>query len=310
MLSLSESLTVPTTGVGHQQAEPGHGTVTFYNAAPVVQTIPAGTLLTGNDGTQVVTDEEAVIPAGQLSTNGQVSVPAHTVNTGPSGNIAAHDLYGACCREGVYMQNATAFRGGQNARTYPMVSSQDVAKVEGALHPQLVQSMKAAFLTDLAGGESFVTPFACREDVEGSAGIGEEATSLTLMLTDTCAGVAYHTAELATLVSQQLMTHAQRQLGNGYALMGSITPLILNAIPAPGKPNTQLLTVKGTGTWAYQFSEAQIEQMARAVAGKSAAQATSILLHVPGVSQVELGTSGTLPADPARIHVLVVEQGS
>lgn len=310
MLSLTESLTVSTTGVGHQQAEPGHGTVTFYNAAPSVQVIPAGTLLTGKDGTQVVTQSDAVIPAGQLSTNGQVSVPAHAVNVGPAGNIAAQDLYGACCREGVYVQNTAAYRGGQNARTFPMVTAQDVAKVEGVLHPQLNTSMKAAFLTDLAPGESLVTPFACREDVEGSAGIGEEATSLTLTLTDTCTALAYHTQELATLVTQQLMIQADHRFGQGYTLMGTIIPTILNAIPAPGKPNTQLLTVKGTGTWAYQFNEQQIEQMARAVAGKSAAQATSILLHTPGVSQVELGTSGTLPADPAHIHVLVVEQGN
>jgi len=310
MLSLTESLTVPTTGVGHQQAEPGQGMVTFYNAAPSVQTIPAGTLLTDKDGIEVVTDTEAVIPAGTLATNGQVSVAAHTVNTGPSGNIAAQDLYGACCREDVFVQNSAAFTSGQNARTYPMVTVQDVAKVEGILHPQLIASMKAAFLTDLAGGESLVTPFACREDVEGSAGIGQEATSLTLMLTDTCTGVAYSTAELATLVTQQLMTQAHHRFGQDYALLGTITPTILNAIPTSGKANTQRVTVKGTGIWAYQFSEEQIEQIARAVAGKSAAQATSILLHTPGVSQLELGTTGTLPADPARIHVLIVEQGS
>jgi len=308
MLSLTESLTVPTMGVGHQQAKPGHGMVTFYNAAPSVQVIPAGTLLTGKDGTQVVTDQDAVIPVAAYPSFGQATVPAHTAITGPAGNIAANDLYGPCCRLNISAVNH-AFSGGQNARTYLMVTAQDVAKVEGILHPQLIQSMKAAFLTDLASGESLVTPFACREDVEGSAGIGEEATSLTLMLTDTCTAVAYHTQELATLVTQQLMMRAQRQLGDGYALLGGITPTILNAIPSPGKANTQMLTVKGSGTWTYQFSEAQIEQMARAVAGKSAAQATTTLLHLPGVSQVELGTSGTLPADPARIHVLVVEEG-
>ena len=72
----------------------------------------------------------------------------------------------------------------------------------------------------------------------------------------------------------------------------------------------QRLMVRGTGTWAYQFSEQQIEQMARSVAGKSAAQATNALLQTPGVSQVNVGTNGTLPADPARIHVLLIEQGN
>jgi len=257
-----------------------------------------------------VTDVDAVIPAATFPTDGQISVEAHAVNVGPSGNITAADLYGACCREDVFVQNTAAFTGGQNARTYPMVSYQDVAKVEGILHPQLIANLKAAFLTDLAPGESLVTPFACREDVEGSAGIGDEAMSLTLMLTDTCTTIAYQTQELTTLVTSQLIARARQELGQAYALVGSITPTILNAIPAPGKPNTQLLTVKGTGTWAYQFGEQQIEQMARVVAGKSAAQATTILLRTPGVSQVEVGTSGTLPADPARIHVLVVEQGN
>lgn len=310
MLSLSETATVPTTGIGHQPAEPGRGMVTFYNAAPSVQTIPVGTLLTGKDGTEVVTATDAVIPAGQLSTNGQVTVPAQTVNVGPSGNIGAGDLYGACCREGVYVQNLSAFRGGQNARTYPMVRAQDIAKVEGILHPQLIASLKAAFLTDLAPGESLVTPFACRETVDESAGIGDEATSLTLMLTDTCTAVAYHTQELATLVTQQLMARAQQQVGQGSTLMGMITPQMLDALSVSGKPTMQRLTVRGTGTWAYQFSAQQIEQMAKVIAGKSAAQATSILLQTPGVSQVNVGTGGTLPADPSRIHVLVIEQGS
>ena len=310
MLSLSETATVPTTGVGHQQAEPGHGMVTFYNAAPSVQTIPAGMLLTGKDGTQIVTDADAVIPAGTLATNGQVSVPAQTVNVGPSGNIGAGDLYGACCREDVFVQNLSTFRGGQNARTYLMVTAQDIAKVEGILHPQLITSLKAAFLTDLRAGESLVTPFACREDVETSAGIGDEATSLTLMLTDTCTAVAYHTQELATLVTGQLLARANQQVGDGYTLMGSIASQILDTVSIPGKPTMQRLIVRGTGTLAYQLSEQQIEQMARSVAGKSAAQATTILLQTPGVSQVSVGTGGTLPADPARIHVLLIEQGS
>jgi hypothetical protein len=308
-LSLSETLTVPTTGIGHQQAEPGHGTVTFYNAAPEIQTIPAGTLLTGKDGVEVVTDTDAVIPAAAYPSFGEATVAAHTAITGPAGNIAANDLYGPCCRLNVSAVNH-AFSGGHNARTFPMVSYQDVAKVEGVLHPQLIKSMKAAFLTDLRMGESLLTPFACREQVDGSAGIGDEATSLTLMLTETCSADAYQTQELTALVTGQLVARAQHEVGSGYTLVGNITPQVLNAMPVTGKPHTQLLSVRGTGTWAYQFGEQQIEQMAREIAGKNAAQATNILLHSPGVSQVNVGTGGTLPADPARIHVLVIEQGN
>ena len=84
----------PDDGYRPPSAQPGRGRVTFYNAAPSVQTIAAGTLLTGKDGVEVVTDQDAVIPAGTLATNGQVTVAAHAVNLGPSGNIAAQDIYG------------------------------------------------------------------------------------------------------------------------------------------------------------------------------------------------------------------------
>src|SRR6266567_2285070 len=53
-LTLTQVRTDQTTGTGHQEAQTGHGAVTFYNAAPTVQTVPVGTLLTGQDGTQVV----------------------------------------------------------------------------------------------------------------------------------------------------------------------------------------------------------------------------------------------------------------
>ena len=52
------------SGVAHVPATVAHGTLTFYNAATYPQTIAAGTVLTGADGVQVVTDAAAPIPAG------------------------------------------------------------------------------------------------------------------------------------------------------------------------------------------------------------------------------------------------------
>src|SRR5260370_36863551 len=97
-VTLSQAKTVPATGTGHQQAQAAHGFITFYNALPAPQTVPAGELLTGSDGVEVVTLQEAAIPAGTLTTNGQVTVPAQAVNVGPGGNITAEDIYGKCCR--------------------------------------------------------------------------------------------------------------------------------------------------------------------------------------------------------------------
>jgi hypothetical protein len=54
-LTTSQAATAPTTGKGHTDAKAAEGTITLYNAAPFSQTIPAGTLLIGSDGVQVVT---------------------------------------------------------------------------------------------------------------------------------------------------------------------------------------------------------------------------------------------------------------
>ena len=57
-----ESLTVPATGLGHQDAAQASGLLTFYNGLSTEQTVAAGTVLTGNDGVQVVTDTSIAIP--------------------------------------------------------------------------------------------------------------------------------------------------------------------------------------------------------------------------------------------------------
>jgi hypothetical protein len=132
-LTLSQEQVMPTTGAGHRLAQAAHGSITFYNALPAAQTIPAGTLLIGADGVQVVTEADATIPAAQMPTEGQVSVTAYALEVGPAGNIRANDLYGACCRADVFAQNSAAFHGGQNARDFPMVTSQDLGETVNTL---------------------------------------------------------------------------------------------------------------------------------------------------------------------------------
>src|ERR1051326_6928166 len=58
-----QSETVPATGHGHQDARAATGTLTFYNGLATVQQVPAGAVLTGNDGVQVVVDQSVFVPA-------------------------------------------------------------------------------------------------------------------------------------------------------------------------------------------------------------------------------------------------------
>src|SRR5258708_28613048 len=120
-ITMSQQKAGPTTGKGHKNSSQATGYITFYNAAPSVQTVVAGTLITGSDGTQVVTDQDVNIPAVSYPTLGQANVSAHTTSVGPSGNIKAGDIYGPCCRLNVSAVNGT-FSGGQNAYDYQMIT--------------------------------------------------------------------------------------------------------------------------------------------------------------------------------------------
>src|SRR5207248_7333229 len=69
-ITISQSQTVATTGHGHQPAEQARGYITFYNGLFTSQTIAAGTILTGSDGVQISTDQEAIVPAANPPTWG------------------------------------------------------------------------------------------------------------------------------------------------------------------------------------------------------------------------------------------------
>ncbi len=147
-LTLSQTRMVPTTGTGHQQASTARGSITFYNTQPSVQVIAAGTLIAGRDGVQVVNDRDAVIPPAVFPIDGQATVSAHAATIGPGGNIRAGDIYGPCCRLNVFATNG-AFHGGQDARTYPIVTAQDIKGTATSLENDLEKSIEADLQTQV-----------------------------------------------------------------------------------------------------------------------------------------------------------------
>ncbi len=309
-LTLSQQTSVPTTGTRWQEAQAARGRITFYNAATFPQTITAGTLLTGTDGVQVVTEQDTFLPAAVLPTDGQASVWAHAVSIGPSGNIGAGDIYGACCRENVFAQNS-AFTGGQNARLLRVVSAQDWQRALSSLKTSLQASIQAAFGAQVQSGESLLEPVACTPTVIATHQIGEEASQLQMTLDEQCHGTVYQTQAFMTLASQAVTAAAKKQIGGqGYRRIGDLAVRITKS--TPGAQGTLTLAMQVSGTWAYQFSELQMQHLTQVIAGKSAPAARTLLLQQAGVAQVEMNTDGstTLPTDPDHIHLLVIEAGS
>ncbi len=302
-ITMSEQKTVPTTGTTRQAAQAAHGFITFYNAAPYIQTVNAGTLLTGVDGIQVLTDQDATLPAAVMPTEGQTTILGHAATTGPQGNIRAGDLYGACCRLNVFVANG-AFHGGQDARTYQSVTQQDINAVTTSVKNGLEQSVQAALQTQVQATETLITPISCTSNVTPDHQPEEEATQVHVTINETCTGTTYNTQALTTLTTQKATQDAENRLGRGY----TTTEVYITQITLSNQSGREL-QVKSVSLWAYPFTQEQQSRIKAMIAGMSQDKATATLLRMAGVQSVAITckNSMTVPSDAQQIHLLFLQ---
>jgi VCBS repeat-containing protein len=302
--------TVLATGHGHTQAQQAQGTLTFYNAAPYTQTVAAGTVLTGADGVALVTDQAASLPAGNLPDVGMATVPAQAVQAGPQGNIASLDLNGLCCVAGVSVKNTDAFVGGQNARDYPIVARQDVEAVTGPESSVLTQQVQTSLQGEIRPDEQLASPTQCHPTLRTDHPIGSEATHVTITLSVTCQAEVYDAQAVQQLASAALGEQARTTLGAGYSAQGTIKTSVTQVATTEAAHGTLSLLVSAQGTWSYQFSSAQINQLSRRIAGLPRQQAVHLLKqegHIQAVSITETWNAMTIPTDPAHIQIMVLD---
>jgi hypothetical protein len=300
-VTMSQQQTVPTSGKAHQDARAAHGFITFYNAATYSQVVPAGTMVIGADGVQIVTDQDASIAAASYPTFGQSTVAAHAVLTGPAGNIAGGDIYGPCCRLNVSAVNGP-FSGGTLARDYQTVTAQDIRTVASSLKTSLSQSVQAALQTQVHADETLITPLPCQESVKPDHQPGEEARQVQITVSETCTGMTYTTQAYQSRLTQITAQHA----GDGYLPIGQVQSTITQATVQDAH-HTQL-HVTMAQSYTYQVSQQQQQSMKSLIAGKSKAQAVSTLLHIPGIQSVSV-SSATIPTETQHIRVIVVYIG-
>jgi hypothetical protein len=318
MSSPTQSQTVPTTGTGHAPARVGEGTLTFYNAAPYSQTLAAGTLLTGADGIEIVTAAPAVIPAGNPPIEGEVTVPAHATAIGPQGNIAPLDLNGLCCMAGISVKNTTPFHDGQDAYDYPMVTQANIDQAAGSLLAALTPATQGHLQGEIHPNERLAGPGGCQPAITPDHPVKSNASQVTVSVSVTCHAQVYDHEAVVRLVTNALMQQATTTLGTGYALRGTISTTITQAgAPPHAKPGTLTLLVTGQGVWVYQMSTAEQARLTKLIAGLSRQAAVQVLQqqkagHLAGIHIQISGvwTNGSrLPADPARIHLVVTMGG-
>ena len=301
--TFSQSQTAPTTGRTHQNATYATGYVTFYNALTQQQTIDAGTLLTGADGTQIVTDQIAYVPAGAPPNEGEVTVSAHAVNAGPSGNINAGDINGTCCREYILVKNTNPFTGGQNERDYQSVAKADIQNVVSNLSRQFQQTLQEKTTSLVAASETLITPIPCTSNMQSDHAAGAEATQVTVTLHETCTPVAYNTNDFKSQANHVLSQAVTQTYGTGYSLLGNVETSIEKTTL---QKSSILFTVVCSGMWAHAFN---VHQLATLIKGKSQQEATMILQKQNGIAHLAMQVSGTknntLPTDTAQIHFTI-----
>jgi hypothetical protein len=294
----SKTQTINTTGHGHQVATQARGYVTFYNALTQMQTIESGTLLIGRDGEQVVTDNTAFIPAGNLATNGQATVSAHALNFGPEGNIQAGDIYGACCKALIQVVNG-AFSGGQNERDYQAVAPSDVSGVVQALSSQFQNQLQTTVISQVSHDKTLVVPIPCTTSMHSNYSIGAEATKVSITLHKTCLPLVYKTNDLTSLAASALSLTAKTHLGSGYRLIGRVATSITHTTI---QNNTLLLSTLCRGSWALAFN---IRLLSSQVAGKSTHEAEALLHQSRSIQAIGIhldGFTDRIPKNPHLIH--------
>lgn len=86
------------------------------------------------------------------------------------------------------------FRGGQNARSYHMVTQQDINSAVLTLKTSLDQSVQAALSQQVQPDETLVAPVPCRSRVAPDHQAGSEATQVSVTVSETCTGQVYTTS--------------------------------------------------------------------------------------------------------------------
>ncbi len=306
-LTLTQSKTVPATGKGHQPATQAHGVVTFYNTLPQEQTILAGTLLTASNGELFLTDSDVTIPAGTYAVNGQATVSATAQNYGQEGNSAAGAIHGLCCRAGILVLSSS-FSGGADERNYTMVTKLDIHSVVSTILPHLTESIQVMLQKQVQPGET-LTPNQCSQKVSPDRNVGDEATKVTVMVSESCMAGAYTKSDFQAKVQQALAQQAGRTIGKDYILSSYTLNSPLKTDMQQGK-----LVFAGTfqGRMIYEFRSQELTTLRQQLAGKTRQQAGAILSHLNGVEHVtfQLGKNGNFPVDSAHINFLFVVENT
>jgi len=196
----------------------------------------------------------------------------------------------------VFVKNSQ-LSGGQEERTFSIVTHADIQYVVTQLTPLLIQSEQAALTAQLQPGEQLSSP-ACTPTSSADHQPGDEATHVKITVSETCIAAAYN-RQAVQIQGEQLLNAKARMLGKGYHLIGDIHPTIL------AKQAAATLRVQFSGTYLYQINQQELTAL---IAGQPKHHALLLLTKIAGIQHATIAgvaDDDPLPLDPAHIHFQV-----
>ena len=305
---------VTATGHFHQDATSATGTITFSNSSDTTQTVPSGTTFqVGN--VPIVTDRIAVIPPATIGPPlqpGQTTIPAHAVQRGSAGNIAAAAINqnGCCGSPSISAQNPHAFAGGTNTLDYRYLQQDDVNTVASTNQTRLKNSAQNDVQGQIKAGEQLLSNINCddpqiTEDVPLNVPLANNITTVNVTVSVSCNAKVFDASAIRKIVHDALQQKVNEDptLGRGYMLAGNITMQIQ---PQMQQNGSITFAVTAMGIWYYQWTDANKQALLNQIKGEIVKDALAILNSYPGVGKATIDISNgetPLPNDMKQIRL-------
>jgi Baseplate J-like protein len=305
-VSFTETGSTLASGEGHKAATFAHGEVTLYNTAFYGQTIPQGTLITTGAGVNIVTLHDVYIGAGNGASNGVASVEAQADMAGAQGNISAYTVNGPCCKEGIIARNLYAFSGGADARDFQFVTATDIKGVQNSLFSKIYGELQVE-RGKIPTSDVLLTPIPCSNNVQANHSVGDEATSLTVTVSQNCTIVTYAQKAFNQRLTSEVLSRVVQEFGTGYMLLGAPTTSDTNTKIQSGQIT---FSTSSTALYGLDFRASRINELSKLIAGLSRQEALSTLKNQTGVTRISLTISNgmSLPYDTTNMHFVVIYQ--
>ena len=307
----SYSQTVNATGQGTIPGTHASGTVYVNNYNPSASlTLDAGSVYSNTYSSinihMVLDITVTVPPAPSQGGTSQRAITGHILEVGTIGNNEFNNNINGTLNYSVFNY---PFTNGRDPQTYTAVQQSDINTAANALINANMPDAQQILQSQLRVGEQFIGYSSCSPNVRANHRAGDNAPSVIVSVSFTCAGEVFEDSDARSFAAQLLAQQAITQLSSSYAAIGNTVTRIVSEQVTDSQQGTVTIMVDAQGKWLYHFTETQKQSLAKLIVGKQKGEAQSILLAQTGIAQAQIQLSGgngvTLPTDANQITIVV-----